>query len=177
MTSGYYNTKQNTSMSDVIKIKETFPSIGAKKINQINNIVNESSKPKPRIQMTTKGLSRKQVIISMGNDNIVKFMKNSSIHVTNLNKNLQNAKSEVLVDFICSNPLGITVVTNKVSLLLDLLIIKNYVKNSENIDSSQIDTPHLPQSKSYLKIIGIPYYPHGNMQDCLSSQDVELVIK
>jgi len=164
-------------MSDVIKIKETFPSIKAKKINQINNIVNGFSKPKPCIQMTTKGPSRKQVIISIGNDNIIKFMKNSSIHVTNLNRNLRNAKSEVLIDFICSDPLEITVVTNKVSLPLDLLIIKNYVKNLENIDSSQIDTLHLLQSKSYLKIIGIPYYPHGNMQDHLSSQDVELVIK
>jgi len=80
--------KQNTSISDVIKIKETFSSIRAKKIDQINNIVNGSSKPKPHIQMTTKGLSRKQVIIPMGNDNIVKFMKNSSIHITNLTRNL-----------------------------------------------------------------------------------------
>ena len=50
--------------------------------------------------MTTKGLSRKQVIISIGNDNIDKFMKNSSIHVANLNRNLRNTKFEVLVDFI-----------------------------------------------------------------------------
>jgi len=113
----------------------------------------------------------------MGNDNIVKFMKNSLIHITNLHRNLRNTKSEVLVDFICSNPLGITVVTNKVSLFLDLLMIENYVKNSENIDSPQVDTPRLPQSKFYLKIIGIPYYPHGNMQDHLLSQDVGLVIK
>jgi len=164
-------------MSDVIKIKKTFPSIGAKKISQINNIVKESSKPKPRIQMTTKGPSRKQVIIPMGNDNIIKFMKNSLIHVANLNRNLRNAKSEVLVDFICSDLLKIIVVTNKVSLSSDLLIIENYVKNSENIDSSQVDSPYLLQSKSYLKIIGILYYPHGNMQDRLSSHDIELVIK
>ena len=133
-------SKQNTSTSDVIKIKETFPSIGVKKINQITNIVNGSFKPKSRIQMTTKGPSRKQVIIPMGNDNIIKFMKNSLIYITNLNRNLWNAKSEVLVDFICSDPLGITVVTNKVSLPSDLLIIENYVKNLKNIDSSQVDT-------------------------------------
>jgi len=99
-------SKQYTSISDVIKIKETFPSIGAKKINQINNIVNGSSKPKPRIQITTKGLSKKQVIIPMGNDNIVKFMKNSLIYVTNLNRNLQNVKSKVLINFIHSDPLS-----------------------------------------------------------------------
>ena len=72
----------------------------------------------------------------MGNDNIDKFMKNSSIHVANLNRNLRNAKSEVLVDFICSDLLGITVVTNKVLFPSNLLIIENYVKNLENIDSS-----------------------------------------
>ena len=113
----------------------------------------------------------------MGNENNIKFMKNSSIHVTNINRNLRNAKSEVMVDFICSDLLGITIVTNKVSLPSDLLIIENYVKNLENIDSSQVDSLCLPQSKSYLKIISISYFSHGNMQDCLTSSDIELIIK
>ncbi len=117
--------------------------------------------------MTTKSPLRKQVIIPMGNNNNVKFMKNSPIHVTNINRNLRNAKSEVLVDFIHSDPLGVTIVTNKVSLPSDLLIIEKYVKNLENIDSSQVDSPYLPQSKSYLKIIG-SLLLHENMQDCLS---------
>jgi len=95
----------------------------------------------------------------MGNENIAKFMKNSAIYITNLNRNLKNMKSEVLVDFICSNPVGITVITNKVSLPSDLLIIKNYVKNLESIYSSQVDSSWLPQSKSYFKIIGIPSFP------------------
>ena len=131
-------SKQNTSTSDIIKIKETFPFMGAKEIDQINNIVKGSP---------------------------------------SLNRNLRNAKSKVLVDFIRSDPLGVTVVTNKVSLPSDLLIIEKYVKNSENIDSSQVDSPYLPQSKSYLKIIGILYYPHRNLQDQLSSSDVKTVIK
>jgi len=62
-------SKQNISTLDVIKIKEIFPSIGAKKIDQINDIVKGFSKPKPHIQMTIKGLSRKQVIILMSNNN------------------------------------------------------------------------------------------------------------
>jgi len=37
--------------------------------------------------------------------------------------------------------------------------------------------PHLPQSKSYLKIIGIPYFPNSNLQDCLNASDVETIIK
>ena len=90
---------------------------------------------------------------------------------------MRNTKSEVLVNFICSDPLGVTIVTNKVSLPSDLLIIKNYVKISEKINSSQVNSPCLPQSKSYLKIIGILYFLHGNMQDCLTSSDIELIIK
>ena len=79
----------------------------------------------------------------MVKNNIDKFMKNSSIHVTNLNRNLRNAKSEVLVDFIQLDLLGITVVTNKVSLNSDLIIIEKYVKILENINSTQVKTPWL----------------------------------
>ena len=73
--------------------------------------------------------------------------------------------------------MGITVITNKVILQLDLHIIKNYVKNVDNIDISGIKVPQLPQSKFYLKIIGIPYFPHDNSQEHLSSGDIENIIK
>ena len=93
-------SKQSTSTSEVIKIKNTFLVLGAKKIDQIQNIVNGNSKPKLCIQMTTKGLSRKQIITLISSNNTVKFMKNSSLYVTNINRSLRNVKLEVLVDFI-----------------------------------------------------------------------------
>ena len=170
-------SKQGTSMSDVIKIKDMFLSIRAKKIDQINEIIKGLPKAKYQINMTTKRLSCKQVIILMSNNNMVKFMKNSSIHVANINRNLKNTKSKVAVDFIWTDPFEITIVTNKVSQASDLTTIESYVKNLENIDSSQVDTPRLPQSKSYLKIIGISYFPNGNLQDCLNSSDIENIIK
>ena len=128
-------------MSDIIKIKDMFPSIGAKKIDQINEIIKGLPKAKHQINMTTKGLLRKQVIIPMSNNNTVKFMKNSSIHIANINRNLKNTKSEVVVDFIWVDPVGITIVTNKVSQASGLTTIESYVKNSERIDSSQVDMP------------------------------------
>ena len=85
---------------EVLKIKEAFPALNAKKIDQINNIVKGNPKPKPYIQMTTKSPCRKQVIILMSNDNISVFMKNLSLHVANINRQLRNAKSEVLVNYI-----------------------------------------------------------------------------
>jgi len=67
-------TKTNANTSEVLKIKETFLALNAKKIDQVNSIVNGISKPKPRIQMMTKRPSRKQVIITMSKENINAFM-------------------------------------------------------------------------------------------------------
>ena len=112
--------------------------------------------------MMTKRPSCKQVIFPMSNSNMVKFMKNSFIHITNINRNLKNTKSEVSVDFIQADPISITIVTNKVLQASNLSTIENYIKNSESIDLSQVDMPYLPQLKSYLKIIEISYFPNGN---------------
>ena len=124
-----------------------------------------------------KGPSRKHVIIPISNDNNMEFMKNSSIYIANINRALRNIKSKVLVDFIRSDPLDITAVTNKVSLQSDLQIIEQYIKNSDNINTLQVEVPCFSQSKFYLKIIDIPYFPHGNNQDCLTSSDMESIIK
>ena len=112
--------KQNISTSEIIKIKEAFPSISIKKIDQINNIIKSTPKTKPHIQMTIKVPSKKHIIIPIGNNNNARFMKNSSAYVTNINRALKNMKSKILVDFIYSDSLGITVITNKVSFQLDL---------------------------------------------------------
>ncbi|KAL9715383.1 hypothetical protein Ac2012v2_8349 [Leucoagaricus gongylophorus] len=78
-------SKQVNNTSEVIKIKETFPTLNAQKVDQIHKIVNGTPKSKPRIQMTTKGPFRKQIIILMSNDNILKFMKESLFHIANIN--------------------------------------------------------------------------------------------
>jgi len=113
----------------------------------------------------------------MSTENNNNFMKNSALHISSINRQLWNAKSEVLVDYIRSNPLGITVITNKVSQQSDLLFIEQYVKNSNNINALQVEEPRLSKSKSYLKIIGISYYPHSNSQDHLNSSDIKMILK
>ena len=113
-------------------------------MDQIHKIVNSTPKSKPRIQITTKGLSRKQIIIPMSNDNILKFMKESLFYVANINQALKNAKLEILVDFICSDIASITVITNKVVIQSNLYIIENYIKKVNDIDIININTPCLP---------------------------------
>ena len=100
----------------------------------------------------------------MNSDNISKFMKNSLLHIANINQSLRNMKSEVLVNFICSDLTCIIVVTNKVMVQSNLHVIENYVKKVDNIDSINVDVSCLPQSKLYLKIICIPYFSHDNYQ-------------
>ena len=170
-------SKPFTNTLEVLKIKETFPSLNAKKIDQVNSIVNGQNKPKLRIKMTTKGPSRKQVIIPMSGDNINNFMKNSSLHVANINRLLRNAKSDILVDYIRSDPTSITFITNKVSQQSDMSIIDQYVKNSNDINSLQVEESRLSKSKSYLKIIGILFFLHANSQEKLMSNDIELILK
>ena len=91
--------------------------------------------------MMTKGPSRKQIIILMSSNNINKFIKNSFLYTTDINQLLRNSKSEVLVDFICSDLTGVMVVTNKVAAYSDLYIIKNYVKNVNDINSLNVKVP------------------------------------
>jgi len=170
-------SKTSINTSEVLKIKETFLSLNAQKIDQVNNIINGQSKPKPHIKMTTKGPSRKQVIIPMSSENVISFMKSSSLHVANINRLLCNAKSDVLANYIRSDNTGIMVTTSKVAQQSNLSIINQYVKNSNNINSLQVEEPHLPKSKSYLKIIGILLFPHANSQEKLTSNDIKMILK
>jgi len=170
-------SKTSTNTSNILKIKETFPALNANKIDQVNNIVHRQTKPKPRIRMTTKGPSRKHIIIPMSSDNTTTFTKNSSLNVANINRELRNAKTDILVDYVHSDNTGITIITNKVAQPSDLSIINHYIKNVNNINTLQVEDSRLPKSKSYLKIIGIPFYPHPNSQEKLSSSNVETILK
>jgi len=62
-----------------------------------------------------------------------------------------------MADFTYYDQTYITIVMNKVTVSLDLQTIEKYIKQANQIDSENIETSQLPQSKSYLKIIGILY--------------------
>ena len=62
----------------------------------------------------------------------------------NLNRALKNIKSDIIVDFICSDPLGIIIITSKVASTSNLQFIKKYIKSTNNIDSNGVKVPCLP---------------------------------
>ena len=146
------------------------------KIDNIHKIINDISKPKPKLNITTKDFFRKQVIIPMSNENKTKFMKSFSIYITNLNRALKNIKLKVMADFIDMDQTDITIVTNKIALPLNLQTIKKYVKNANYINSNKVNTTCLLQLKSYLKIIGISYLLENTKTPILADV-VETIIK
>lgn len=60
-------------------------------------------------------------------------------------------------EFICPCSSGIAIITNNIPNPSDLSIIEKYFKSVEGINSNDIPSPRLPQSKSYLKITGLSY--------------------
>ena len=85
------------------------------------------------------------------------IINSAHIHISNINKCLKNSKSDIFADFIRFNVNGIIIMTNKPASDLDLLTIKKYLKNVQNVNPDSIESPCLLKSKSYMKIIGLPY--------------------
>jgi len=136
---------------DALKIKETFPNLPNSKIDLVQKVINgPSTKPKPRINITTKGPSHKQIIVPMSIELSKKFIKDSSMYVININHTLKGINSKTIIDFIRVEDKGIVITTNNIFSNSNLQEIKKYVKNSFSSEAEQISSPRLPQSKSYL---------------------------
>jgi len=61
-------------IKDIVKIKENFLNLSAKKIKEVHKILNNNKKNKPMINMITKDFLRKQVIIPMSLQNTERIM-------------------------------------------------------------------------------------------------------
>jgi len=145
------------NVKNILKLKKNFPHLLLKKIEDIYKTINNIGKSKPYINMTTKKPLHKQIIILMSNKNITKFMASSGEHVANINHTLKNIKSDIFINFIYFNYYVLIVTFNKVTSPSDLGVVENYIRNINSINSNDVQTTHLPQFKSYSKILNIPY--------------------
>ena len=66
------------------------------------------------------------------------------------------------------------ITTNKLANNLNLSTIEKYLKSIQNVNSDLIESLCLPKSKSYMKIIGLPY---KIKQDIISPDYIEGVLK
>ena len=74
----------------------------------------------------------------MRSNNAEKVIAKANIYIFNINKLLKRVKSEIFVDFICSNNKRLVITTNKVAVISDLNIIQKYMKNLNNVDSNSV---------------------------------------
>ena len=65
-------------------------------------------------------------------------MVSSSDHVTNINRSLKNIKSKIIVNYIQSETVEVTIVSNTVATQSNLQVIKSYVKNIKKIMSDDV---------------------------------------
>jgi len=171
------------SAANILKIKEAFPTLPNKKIIEIHNATLDKLAYKTKkIQITTKGPSRKQVIIPIDNQYIALIMNEVSIHVGLINgllkyikSNTHSIKSNTHSEFIKLCPSGISIVTTNVPNSSNLSIMEKYFKSLDGLNNSDTITPCLPQSKSYLKVIDIPFIQSNSNK--LTHEDIINAIK
>ena len=169
-------SKSNLShIEDILQVKKAFPALSANKVGKVLKIRNnKEGNKKPRINIMTRGLSRKEVIIPMAKHIAELIVKSAHTHITNVNKYLKNSKSDIVTDFIHITNNGIVITTNKPTNNLNLSTIKKYLKSIQNVDSDSIESLHLLKSKSYMKIIGLPYKIE---QDIIFPDYIEGILK
>ena len=167
--------KNSSSIEDVIRVKKVFPSLSADKVGKMLKVKNSNGDTKkPKVNMTTRGQSRREVIILMTKSNTELIVNSAHTHISNINKCLKNSKSNIFADFIRVNINEIIITMNSPASDLDLSTIKKYLKNVQNINPDSIESPRLPKSKSYMKIIGLPY---SSKLGVISSDIIEGVLK
>ena len=172
-----FNPQSSNATMNTLKIKEMFPKLQNWKIDQIQEIINEGeSKPKPHINMTTKSLSCKQIIIPMNKETANKYIKDVSNYISSINWALKVIKSKIVTNFIYIDDRGIIISTNNITLLSDPQKVEKIVKNLLQDNDDQIASPYLPQSKSYLKIVGISYV-NKQINTHISPKDIKKILK
>ena len=159
----------------MIWVKKVFPTLSADKVRKMLKAKNNSEDTKkPKINMTTRRQSRKEIIISMTKANAELIINSVHIHVSNVNKYLKNSKSDTFADFIQFDVNRIIITTNKPTSNLNLSTIEKYLKNIQNVNLDFIESPYLPKSKLYMKIVGLSYL---NKLEVMTPDIIEGILK
>ena len=81
-----------------------------------------------------------------------------------------------MADFIQTDVKRVIISTNNIISPSDLQEIEKYIKSTLCAVADQINSPRLPQSKSYLKIVSIPYLSEVSNFHLLSDK-VKIILK
>ena len=93
---------------------------------------------KPKINMITKELFRKQVVILIISKNIEFVVNSANTQIVNINRCLKKAKLETATDYIQVETNKIIITTDKTNSSSDLNIIEKCLKENVNINLDQV---------------------------------------
>ena len=123
-----------------------FSTLSADEVGKMLKVKNSSrGTKKSKINMITRGQSKREVIIPMIKTNAELIINSAHIHISNINKCLKNSKSNIFADFIRFNANRIIITTNKPASDLNLSTIEKYLKNVQNVNPDSIKSPCLPK--------------------------------
>ena len=123
-----------------------FPTLSADEVGKMLKVKNSSrGTKKSKINMITRGQSKREVIIPMIKTNAELIINSAHIYISNINKCLKNSKSNIFADFIRFNANRIIITTNKPASDLNLSTIEKYLKNVQNVNPDSIESPCLPK--------------------------------
>jgi len=100
---------------------------------------------------------RKQAIVPTSDKIKDIIMKEANTHIFQINMLLKNIKLIMRAKFIHPCPGGVSINMNSVLSTSDLNTIERHLKSINSAGNNEVLVSQLLQSKSYLKITGIPY--------------------
>jgi len=107
--------------------------------------------------MMTQGPTRHQVLVPLDSAAAELIVANAALAVQFCNKGLVEAYSKLRVESVCKAWDGMFMSTNFVVSAAELEVIKQWLKKTAGLSENTEIEPRLPQSKSFLKILGVSY--------------------
>ena len=117
-------------------------------------------------KMTTHRPTRRQVLIPLDTPTAEVIVANAATAVESCNRGLVEAHSKLRVESVHKAWDGISFVASAA----ELEVIKQWLKKVAGLAASTVVEPRLPQSKSFLKILGVPYWGNNSLLPITQAQ-------
>ena len=102
-------------------------------------------------------------------------MANAASTVEFCNKGLVSARSKLRVESVHKAWDGVSMSTNSVASVAELEVIKQWLKKTAGLGEVTEVEPRLSQSKSFLKVLGIPYWDSKTFLPVTPAQVAEVL--
>ena len=105
---------------------------------------------------------RHQVLIPFNASTTEVIIANAGTTVEFCNRGLVEAHSKLRVELVCKVQNGVSISTNFVVSAIELEVIKQQFKKVASLTANIVVESHLPQSKLFLKILGVFYQSNNS---------------